>query len=51
VRLARQLLETLLLGAATFAGVRLAQSLQDPYSDLRLRGSEAVDRLREVTSR
>jgi hypothetical protein len=51
VRLARQLLEALLLGASTFAGVRLAQELQDPFSDLRLRGSTVVDRLREVTSK
>lgn len=51
MRLAKQLVEALLLGAATFAGMRLVQELQDPYSDLRLRGSDLVDRLREVTAR
>lgn len=51
MRLGKQLLEALLLGAATFAGVRLVQELQDPYSGLRLRGSEAIDRLREVTAK
>jgi hypothetical protein len=49
VRLAKTLLEALLVGAATFAGVRVMQELQDPYSGLRLRGSETLDRLREVT--
>lgn len=51
MRIAKQFIEALLIGAGTFAGVRLMQTLQDPYSDLRLRGSELVDRLREVTSR
>lgn len=55
MRLAGQLLETLLLGvvsaAGAYAGVRLMHELQDPYSDLRLRGAEVVERLREVTAR
>jgi hypothetical protein len=49
--LAKLVLEGVLVGASTIAGVRLMQAFQDPYSDLRLRGSEAIERLREVTSR
>lgn len=51
MRLAKQLLEALLVGAVTVAGVRIAQELQDPYSGVRLRASDIADRLREVTAR
>ena len=51
MRLAKNLLETVLLGAATVVGVRLMQEIQNPYSGVRLRASTIVDRLREVTAR
>lgn len=49
MRLARSIVETVILGAAMWLGVRLGQALQDPTSDVRIRASEALDRLREVT--
>jgi hypothetical protein len=49
--LASKVAEALLLGAATYAGVRLMQELADPYSGLRLRSSSIVDQLREVRKR
>lgn len=51
MRLGKQLVEALLIGAASFAGMRIALELQDPYSGVRLRASEALDRLKEVTAR
>lgn len=48
--IAGKTIEALLLGAATFAGVRLMQELQDPYSDVRLRASELGDRIRKVVT-
>lgn len=46
--LAKKALEAAVLGAATWAGLWIAQELRDPYSDVRLRASELVDRLQEV---
>lgn len=36
----------LLVGAATWLGIRLAQELEDPYSDARLGVAGLVDRFR-----
>jgi len=49
MRFAKQIVEGVILGAATWLGVRLGQALQDPTSDVRIRASELLDRLREVT--
>ena len=35
-------------GAAMWLGIRLGQALCDPYSDLRLRLGELIDRVKEV---
>lgn len=48
--LAGKTIEALLLGAATVAGVRLMQELQDPYSGARLRAAELTDRIRKVVT-
>lgn len=49
--LLRKAIEAFVLGAATWAGIWLAQELRDPYSDVRLRTAELVDRLQEVRGR
>jgi hypothetical protein len=48
VQLLGRALEAAVLGAATWAGIWLAQELRDPTSDVRLRIADLVERLQEV---
>jgi hypothetical protein len=45
-RVGRELLLALLCGAATFLGIRVAQRLEDPYSEPRLSLSTWLDQHR-----